>query len=92
MRSSTDKKVPPAEPGGRRTQKKRETGEAVSLSLCLLVQVLDQLGQRVHSFLLVAAVRDQRHRGVLHNAQAQHAQQALRVDSGVLLFLPRCRF
>lgn len=27
MRSSTDKKVPPAEPGGRRTQKKRETAK-----------------------------------------------------------------
>ena len=75
MRSSTEK-VPPAEPGGGRTQRK-ERRRSRLFSLCLLVQVLDQLSQRIHSFLLIAAVRDQCHCGVLHNAQAQHAQQAL---------------
>lgn len=65
---------------------------AAALSLCLLVQVLDQLSQRIHSFLLIAAVRDQCHCGVLHNAQAQHAQQALCVDAAFFFFYPDAAF
>ena len=75
----------------RSSTNKKESPYRLSFSIyryALLVQILDQLGQRVNSFLLVAAVGDQRHGGALHNAQAQHAQQALGIDAALFLLYP----
>ena len=50
--------------------------------------VLDQLGQGLHGLLLIAAVGDEGDGGALRNAQRQNAQQALGVDTALLLLHP----
>ena len=50
--------------------------------------MIHQIAQRVHSSSFIAAIGDQSDDSTLHDAQTQHTQQALGVDTALLLFHP----
>src|SRR5699024_2841745 len=75
-------------------RKRKKTASCYRNSLLSAVQLFskvagtNQLGQSLNSFLLIGTIGDQGDGGTLDNAQGQNAQQALGVNTPLVLLNP----